>query len=208
MKKKPAHLSLFLLSSVVLYMFLFFVYGDIKLRGLNLAWEPVPEEHYDIIEKKIVWNNKQFLKRLYLKNNEAKYMPLIDEAIERAGLPNDLRFVPYVESALNSNAISNKWAVGLWQIMPETGRGFGMRIDESFDERYNKEVSTSVALEYFISLRDQFPNWTLATAAYNRWQNWLRRDMEASDSENFYEIETAAETKNYIYKLLAFKYGR
>jgi len=208
MKKKPAYLSLFLMFSVTLYMFLFFVYGDIKLKDIDLAWEKVRESSYDIIERKIAWNNKQFFKRLNLKDKELEYIQYIDDQISYAGLPSDLRYVPYIESSFNPSAISEKWAVGLWQIMADTGRAYWMRIDESYDERYDLEVSTGVALEYFISLRDQFPNWTLSIAAYNRWENWLRRDIEASNSENFYEIETANETKNYIYKLLAAKYGR
>ncbi len=189
-------------------MTLFFVYGNIKLYDLEFAWEKVPEAVYPIVERKIVAQNKNFLKRLYIKNKEDVYIDYIDTQVASVWVPYDIRYIPYVESSLNANAISETGAVGLWQLMPETGRLFAMRIDENFDARYDYEVSTGVALEYMISLRDQFPSRTLAVAAYNRGPNWLRRDIQASQARDFYELETADETKNYIYKILAYKYGR
>ena len=48
------------------------------------------------------------------------YMPIFEEALERYGLPLELRYLPVIESALNPSAVSRAGAAGLWQFMPGT----------------------------------------------------------------------------------------
>lgn len=208
MKKEIAYSSLFLMTSVVMYLFLFFVYGDIKLHDLNYAGDDVPLSSYNIIERKIAWNNKQFIKRIYLKGQEKSYKSNIIEALKLNSLESDLYYIPLVESSLNPNAVSEKWAVWMWQLMPETARSFWMHVNDSVDERYDPDLSRGIAIEYLISLYDQFWSWTLATAAYNMWPTSLSQLIEQSYSKSFYDLGVSNETKNYIYKILAFKYGR
>ncbi len=72
------------------------------------------------------------------------------------------------ESGLQYDALSHAGARGIWQLMPETARQYGLRVDKYIDERLNFERSTRAAAAYLVALKKKFGNWTLAAAGYNR----------------------------------------
>ncbi|MEZ4417851.1 MAG: LysM peptidoglycan-binding domain-containing protein [Gemmatimonadota bacterium] len=96
-----------------------------------------------------------------------RYQPLVDEEIDRLGLPRTLRYLPIVESGYNPGAVSRVSAVGLWQFMSGTARFKGLQVDGLVDERLDPVASTPVALDYLAELREQFGSWFMALAAYN-----------------------------------------
>jgi soluble lytic murein transglycosylase-like protein len=49
-------------------------------------------------------------------------IPTIEKALKKAGLPDDLKYIPIIESALRDNVTSSAGAAGLWQFMPDTAR--------------------------------------------------------------------------------------
>lgn len=105
------------------------------------------------------------------------------------------------------DALSPAGARGIWQLMPETARQYGLRVDKYIDERLNFERSTRVATKYLLDLKKKFGNWTLAAAGYNRGLSGLQRDMDAQPTaKNYYDLILNSETGNYIYRVVAIKY--
>jgi membrane-bound lytic murein transglycosylase D len=92
---------------------------------------------------------------------------LVRRAIQAQGLPEQLFAVPLVESGFNPFALSPKGARGLWQLMPETARRFGLRVDSVVDERTDPLRSTAAAISYLKELYGTLGSWPLALAAYN-----------------------------------------
>ena len=89
----------------------------------------------------------------------------IGKALAEYGLPQWLTSVVVVESGGNPNALSPKGARGLWQLMPQTARRYGLRVDDGVDERLDPMKSTYAAVRYLHDLYGTFQEWPLTLAA-------------------------------------------
>lgn len=139
------------------------------------------------------------------------YAESIDTTLARKGLPRSLRYLPIVESGYSPRAVSSARAVGLWQFMEPTARGFGMWVGPLLDERRNPFKSTEAATDFLGQLRDRFGSWFLALAAYNsgpyRVQSLLDRRAPLSPRSDslFWALRhhLPRETREYIPKFFA-----
>lgn len=95
------------------------------------------------------------------------YFPVFEKALKRHGIPEELKYLPIVESALRPNAKSFANAVGLWQFIPSTGSNYGLRQDWLIDERMDIYKSTDAACRYLKGMNKYFNDWQLTLAAYN-----------------------------------------
>lgn len=95
------------------------------------------------------------------------YFPIFEKALRRHGIPEELKYLPIVESALRPNAKSPANAMGLWQFIPSTGRSFGLQQNWLIDERMDIYKSTEAACRYLKSMNNYFKDWQLTLAAYN-----------------------------------------
>lgn len=111
--------------------------------------------------------------------------PMLDPILRSEGVPLDLAFVIVVESGGKSDALSPKGARGLWQLMPETARRYGLIVNEDRDERVDIAKSTRVAARYLRDLYTQFQSWPNALAAYNAGEQAVQRAIERGQSEDF-----------------------
>lgn len=138
------------------------------------------------------------------------YMPIFEEALERHGLPRELRYLPVIESALVPTAKSPAGAGGLWQFMPATGRGLGLEQNSLVDMRFDPYASSEAGALYLKQLYETFGDWSLAIAAYNcgpgNVNKALRRAGEGK--HDFWEIYPflPAETRGYFPAFIAANY--
>lgn len=131
-----------------------------------------------------------------------RWRPLVTPIIEEEGVPAEFAAVILVESGGNPMALSSKGARGLWQLMPDTARRYGLTVDGMVDDRLNVVKSTHAAARYLRDLYIQFGSWPLALAAYNAGEQNLQRAIDRSRSNEFSVLSTLGllplETRNYV----------
>jgi len=177
---------------------------------IYFAGEQVPIEENLFIKERF---DKEFLGTshnlyqfyLYVKRYPV-YIPDIEQALQAADIPDDFKYLPIAESALRNDVVSSAGAAGIWQFMPDTGREYGLRVDEFIDERYHFEKATRAAVEHLWDLYASFWDWTLAAAAYNRWTGGIQRSLDAQRVDNYYDLYLNEETSRYVFRILGIKY--
>ncbi len=179
-----------------------------NIDRLTFCGEPAPLEDALIRERfekellLILWNRPQVL--LWIKRS-ARIFPEVEKMLNTAGLPDDLKYVAVVESALQPHVRSSKGAVGFWQFIKSTGKKYGLRIDRHIDERRNLVTATRAATAYFKDLYGIFGSWTLAAAAYNMGEQGLQSEVLIQQIDDYYNLYLPRETQRYIFRILAAK---
>src|SRR5258708_14171491 len=137
------------------------------------------------------------------------YLYYIVQEIEKRGLPNELALLPFVESAMQPQAVSSAQAAGLWQFIPSTGRLYSLEQNLWKDERLGVVESTRAALDYLEKLHAEFGSWQLALAAYNYGESGVERALAYNRSRHkpltYESLRLPRETQNYVPKLQALK---
>ncbi len=137
-----------------------------------------------------------------------QYRQHIVAALEEAGLPEELSWLPLIESGFKVRALSRSRALGLWQFIPSTGYKFGLKRDKLIDERMDPIKSTRAAIDYLKELHAIFGDWTTVLAAYNcgegRVLNVIRR-QNVNYLDNFWDLyeRLPRETARYVPRFLA-----
>lgn len=140
------------------------------------------------------------------------YMPIFEQALEEAGLPLELKYLPVIESGLDPGATSRHGAAGLWQFMINTGKGMGLEVSSLVDERRDPYLSSKKAAEYLKTLFDTYGDWSLAIAAYNcgpgAVNKAIRRAGGDPKSHDFWSIYNflSPETRGYVPMFIAANY--
>jgi hypothetical protein len=188
--------------------------GDRLLAALvmdastELCGEPVPTESQAVVERfekemlVSLGNRPQVI--LWLKRS-TRYFPFIESALGQRGLPDDIKYLAIAESALRVHAGSRKGAMGVWQLMPQTARKYGLVVNADIDERRNPYVSTAAALTYLADLFARFDSWALALAAYNMGEEGLEAEILEQGVRDYYRLYLPLETQRFIFRILAIK---
>ena len=136
-----------------------------------------------------------------------RYLPMMKSIFRKHGLPTDLVYVPIIESGFKGNAVSTAGAVGYWQFIPSTGRGYGLQIDSVVDERRDPSLSTEAAAKYLTRLYLTFGNWYLALAGYNAGETNISKSIVINGNRNFWSLsknkKIPEETRHFIPKIIA-----
>jgi len=101
-----------------------------------------------------------------------RYDRTFREIMRQYGLPEDLAYLPHVESSFQSNARSSAGASGIWQFMPATGRQY-MTVNGHIDERYDPITAAQGAARYLSEAHRRLGSWPLAITSYNHGQGGI-----------------------------------
>jgi len=136
------------------------------------------------------------------------YRPMILDRLQQAGLPEQLSWLPLVESGYKDRALSTARALGLWQFIASTGYRYGLDRNTWIDERMDPEKSTDAAIAYLTALHNLFGDWLTALAAYNCGErNVLRQinNQKVAYFDQFWDLyaRLPGETRRYVPRFLA-----
>ncbi|WP_291971808.1 murein transglycosylase D [Candidatus Symbiopectobacterium sp.] len=150
--------------------------------------------------------NKSYLHDVTLRAEP--YMYWIVEQIKQRKMPMELVLLPIVESAFDAKATSSANAAGLWQIVPGTGRNYGLKQNQWYDGRRDVVASTTAALDMMQRLNTMFDgDWLLTIAAYNSGEGRVLQAVKANKakgrSTSYWALALPRETSLYVPKILA-----
>lgn len=122
------------------------------------------------------------------------------QIFRKYGIPEQLSALCIIESAMNETAVSRAGATGAWQLMPQTARDYGLRVDGLVDERLDAVLSCAAAARHLRDLRGMLGSWELAVAAYNCGPGNVRKAMKKAESDRFEKIRRylPSETRGYL----------
>jgi membrane-bound lytic murein transglycosylase D len=143
-----------------------------------------------------------------LKDWGLPYFNMMDKILANYGLPTELKYLAVIESKLKTGAVSWAGAVGPWQFMPQTARGYGLKVTSTRDERRDYYKSTHAAAKYLKSLFNEFGDWLLVIAAYNGGPGNVYSAIKKSKSRNFWVLQyhLPAESRNHVKKFIGTHY--
>jgi membrane-bound lytic murein transglycosylase D len=163
-------------------------------------------EHVEREIKRFQGPERRFFIESYKRSG--KYIDKIMKALKEAGLPEELAWLPLIESGFKVNALSRARALGLWQFIPSTGYKFGLKRDTWIDERLDPEKSTAAAIAYLKELHQIFGDWTTVLAGYNCGEGTVLkkiRNQRINYLDNFWDLyeQLPFETARYVPRFLA-----
>jgi membrane-bound lytic murein transglycosylase D len=136
------------------------------------------------------------------------FIDRIRRQLKENDLPEELAWLPLIESGYKTRALSKARALGLWQFIPSTGYRFGLKRDAWVDDRMDPELSTRAAIAYLKELHSLFGDWLTALAAYNCGEGLvmrLIRDQNIKYLDDFWDLyaRLPPETRRYVPRFLA-----
>jgi membrane-bound lytic murein transglycosylase D len=136
------------------------------------------------------------------------YFPIYESAFAAAGVPDEIKYLSIVESALNPNAVSRVGAAGPWQFMSETAKIYGLKMTDYVDERRDPIQSSAAAAAYLRDAYQQFGDWLLAIASYNCGKSNVENALAKTGATDYWSIRQLlpAETRGYVPAYIAVTY--
>jgi membrane-bound lytic murein transglycosylase D len=186
----------------------FYNYNFVYKNRLDGIQKSIPLDYNEYVQKYIdIYSSRKDMigKMLGLSSY---YFPIFEKALKSYDVPDELKYLPIIESAMNPQAVSRVGATGLWQFMFTTGRGYGLSVDNFVDERKDPIEASYAAGAYFQDAYAQLGDWLLAIAAYNCGTGNVNRAIAKAGSRDFWEIRPflPLETRNYVPAFIAAVY--
>jgi len=180
-----------------------------RFTAVNGSHQAIPLVMNSHVEKALnlfKGTHRKFFINSYIRSG--KFRPFIVASLKEAGLPEELSWLPLIESGYKVRALSHARALGLWQFIASTGYKFGLKRDHWIDERMDPEKSTLAAINYLKELHQIFGDWTTALAAYNCGEGLVLRRIRSQKVnylDNFWDLyeRLPSETAFYVPKFMA-----
>ncbi len=169
----------------------------IKRKLIGIDFNPEVERwvrYYSINARETM---QQYLSR------STRYLPMIRQILKDEGLPDDLAYLPLIESGYSSYAYSPAAAVGIWQFIRDTGSRYGLTINEWVDERRDPYKASRAAARLLKDLYGDYGDWALALAAYNCGSGCVNNAISNAGHRDYWRLNLPAETKAYVPKYFA-----
>lgn len=176
---------------------------NIQLKGFSVS-----DYHHELV--------KRYIRSYQIKGNKTLdiilsragfYLPLIKKVFKEKNIPEDLAYLPIIESGFNPKAKSRAGAVGLWQFMYGTGNMYGLKANYWYDDRRDFVKATTAAAYHLKFLYKKLDNWLLVLAAYNGGLTRVTSTIKKYKNDNFWKLieedHLPEETKNYVPKFIA-----
>jgi membrane-bound lytic murein transglycosylase D len=176
------------------------------VNGNHDAIPLIMNDHVEAEIKRFTGVEKKFFLESYRRSG--RYRDMMVQALREAGMPEELSWLPLIESGFKVRALSRARALGLWQFIPSTGYKFGLSRDTWVDERLDPEKSTAAAIDYMEELHKIFGDWTTVLAAYNCGEGTVLRVIRKQSInylDNFWDLyeRLPRETARYVPRFLA-----
>lgn len=181
---------------------------ELPLLDVDFCGECLPLDQTDVVDR---WKHVFTLFRTHasdlgnLRQRADTFFPIIDPILEKYDIPDDFRYIPLAESALQPKAVSRAGAAGYWQLMPGTARALGLKVGGRIDERFNVLKATEAACKYLRTLYTQLGSWSLVAAAYNAGPGYMKNQLKRDDRRDYYQMKLPRETRYYLYRVLLYK---
>lgn len=160
---------------------------------------------YSTIQKGDRFSQQRFID---IYGHGAIFIPTIQDIFIRQNIPDLFAYMPVIESGYTTRARSHAGAVGLWQLVPETARNFGLKVSRKVDERKDPVKSTRAVARYINALHDKFGKWYLVAMAYSCGEGTLQRAIAKAGTDRAEVLldpsrrYLPAETRGHFTKLL------
>ncbi len=179
---------------------------NIVVNGNHNAIPMSMNEHVEKEIKSFQNGERNFFIASYQRSG--KYHAYIVAELEKNGLPQELAWLPLIESGFKAKALSKARALGLWQFIPSTGYKFGLNRDTYIDERLDFEKATAAAIAYLKELHQIFGDWATVLAAYNCGEGRVLRVIRSQNVnylDDFWDLyqRLPRETARYVPRFLA-----
>jgi membrane-bound lytic murein transglycosylase D len=180
-----------------------------RLSAVNGKHKEIPlvvNEHVEREIKLFQTLERDFFLESYRRSG--RYRDHMVKAFREAGLPEEITWLPLIESGFKVRALSRARALGLWQFIPSTGHKFGLKRTAWVDERLDPGKATEAAIAYLTELHQLFGDWATVLAAYNCGEgNVFRviRQQKVNYLDNFWDLydRLPRETRRYYPRFLA-----
>ncbi|MFT3936519.1 MAG: transglycosylase SLT domain-containing protein [Chitinophagaceae bacterium] len=191
------------MKTICISLSLFFILNSAIAQIISAVDSPIllhPEQEVYI---------KNYINRfsnnlLNLKTDNKELLQFIEYVLLLQGVPKEFKNLAVIESSLNNKSISIAGAVGPWQLMPETAKEFGLKVDSTIDERYDIYKSTFAAAKMLKRLYKRYNDWSLVIIAYNCGIGHLDKAIAQTGSMSFNELQyyLPAESRNHVKKFI------
>lgn len=184
-------------------------YENIYHQRLSELQKEIPLSYNEVVQSfiDIYLNRKDQMGRMV--GLSEYYFPIFEKALRSKGIPEEVKYLSIVESALDPTAVSRVGATGPWQFMYSTAKAFDLTIDNYVDERKDPIAASYAAANYFRDSYNEFGDWLLALAAYNCGKGNVNRAIQLAGGVNdFWAIREylPKETRNYVPAFIATTY--
>ncbi len=134
-----------------------------------------------------------------------RYFPTLIKILSENDVPEDIVYLAVTESSLDATAVSPAKAAGMWQFMPDTGKEYGLEVNDYVDERFDVEKETVAACNYLKKAYAKYGDWASVCSSYNAGMNKISNELQKQQVDNSFDLRLVNETSRYVFRILAYK---